>query len=93
MRDAAEIAKVVKDTLSARFGNVDILKVIVTPHDYEDDFLNVMVIYDGTPDDLDISKVVGAVGEIRSKLDEIGEPGFPLLSYVAKSDASKRELA
>lgn len=93
MRDMVQIADVVKHTISETFDNVTILKVNVTADEYDDEILNIEIIFEGTPKDLDARKVSGAVRHVRPKLTEIGESAFPLLSFVSKGDAGQLEFA
>lgn len=93
MRDEKKIAAVVKDTLSATFDNVKILKVTVIADMDDEDVLNIEVVFEGTPKDLDARKVTGAVRQVRPKLTEMGEGAFPLLSFISKGDAGRLEFA
>ena len=93
MRDEKKIAEVVKDTLSATFDKVKILQVTVISDADDDDVLNIEVVFDGVPKDLDARKVTGLVRHVRPKLTAIGEGAFPLMSFISKGDAGQLELA
>jgi hypothetical protein len=93
MRDEKKIAEVVKDTVSATFDKVKILRVTVLSDADDDDVLNIEVVFDGTPKDLDARQVTGIVRHVRPKLTAIGEAAFPLMSFISKDDAGQLELA
>lgn len=85
----ADVRKVILDTLSADFDSVKIVDVNVQTRSVDEDgyTLEVQVIFEGKPKDLDASEVSGAVRHVRPKLREIGENAFPLFSFVTKGEA------
>jgi hypothetical protein len=93
--DTANIEKVILDALTADFDGVRILKVKVFDRSEigDDETLKIQVVFDGDPKDLDARKVAGAVRSVRPALAAIGEPAFPLFSFVTKGDASRFEPA
>ena len=94
MRDLSAIKQIVTDTLSGDFDQIRILDVRV--HEDQDTdgnaVLQIEVIFEGAPKDLDARKLSGAVRHLRPKLDEINEFAFPLLSFVSKADVERRKL-
>jgi predicted RNA-binding protein with RPS1 domain len=85
----AEVAKVVMKTLADDFDNVKIVdvKVLDRTEDDEGITLSIQVVFEGKPKDLDARKVSSAVRRVRPALEEIGESGFPLFSFVTSSEA------
>ena len=65
--EAAEVAKAVMDTLTADFTNIKILDVSVVrrAEDGDDLILEIQVVFEGKPKDLDPRKVAGAVRHVR----------------------------
>jgi hypothetical protein len=88
MRDMKKIAKVVKETLAIDFGNVRIIDVRVQDEQDSDGdaVLRVEVVFEGTRNDMDVSKLAGVVRHIRPKLSEIDENAFPVFSFIARGD-------
>jgi hypothetical protein len=85
----AEVRRVVMDTISADFTSVKILdvQVIEWPDDEDGTTLEINVVFEGKPKDLDAGKVSGAVCHVRPKLKEIGVSAFPLFSFLTKKEA------
>lgn len=85
----ADVRKVVMDTISADFTSVKIVdvQVVSTIEDEDGITLQIQVIFEGKPKDLDAGKVSGAVRHVRPKLRDIGVSAFPLLSFVTKKEA------
>ncbi len=88
------ISKLVADTLHADFKNVKIIKVIVDRDvDYDgEDVLNIGVVFEGTPRDIDARMISGAVRHVRPQLQKLGEMAFPLMSFVSRRDAGEALL-
>jgi hypothetical protein len=87
--DMGVVRQVILDALSADFGSVNIVDVRVMDRIESDDgaTLQIQVVFEGKPKDLDAAEVSGAVRHVRPKLKEIGEYGFPLFSFLTKSEA------
>lgn len=97
-RDAQQldrIAKLVGKTLSGEFGNIRIVSVNVRSSiDFDDEeVLNIDIVFEGTPKDLDARKISGAVRHVRPVLSEIGETAFPILSFISQADMGSAQLA
>lgn len=88
MRDMTEIARVVRQTLAADFGSVEIIDVLV--HDEldidGDAVLRVEVIFEGMPKEEDARALSSVVRHVRPKLNAIGEKAFPLFSFISRDD-------
>jgi hypothetical protein len=86
---ATEVAKAVMDILTADFEKVKIVDVKVLERDETDDeiTLEIQVVFEGKPNDLDARKVAGAVRHVRPKLNELGETAFPIFSFISKGEA------
>lgn len=87
-----KIEKIVRDSLSGHFDHIRILKIDVQKdvNADGDKVLRIFVVFEGSPRDLDISKLTGTVRRLRPKLDEIDESALPLLSFVSKADYDAR---
>ncbi len=86
--DLEQVRKIVKETLSGEYDHIRIVDVKVH-EDVDSDgdsVLRVDVIFDGVPREADARKMSGAVRKLRPKLDRIRQAGFPLLSFISRSD-------
>lgn len=92
MQKLQSIKKIVRETLAGHFDHIRILEIDVqkdTDAD-GDDVLKINIVFEGSPRDLDISKLTGTVRQLRPKLDKIHESAFPLLSFISKADYESR---
>jgi len=87
--EAVDVAEVIKNVLIDDFENIRIVDVRVLRRVEDEDgvTLEIQVIFEGTPKDLDARKVAGAVRHVRPKLTAMGEAGFPLFSFVSSGEA------
>ena len=89
-----QIRKIVEAEFKDRFAGVDIVAINVHPGigHAGDPIVTVKVVYDGK-----VEQLVGGTLEmrevVREKLqsDPARDPGFPILSFIAKSDIGKRD--
>ena len=97
MDQTRKIAKVIRETLAADFDRTKISDVSVRKGEDADgdELLRIEVVFEGTVEDVDASKILGAVRQVRPKLIELGENAFPLFSFIAQGDisAGRREPA
>jgi hypothetical protein len=83
----SEIEEVVREHIHS--GNV--LNVVVergTDSDGEN-VIFVHVVFDNKSNRIDAKETVGITRHVRARLSKLGEDGFPLFYYVAKSEAGK----
>jgi len=93
--DIKKIAGIVRETLSADFGNAKIIDVKVhedTDYDGEE-ILRIDVVFEGDRKDVDAKKISGAVRQVRPKLSALGEKAFPLFSFISRGDSDAGRLA
>jgi hypothetical protein len=92
MFNEATVRRIVNDALNdADFDEIEIVAVNVRPgkdHD-GDPVVIVKVVYDGRAEDLDPKKTLGVLTTIAPKIADVREGGFPVLSFVSKSDIGK----
>ena len=88
------IEEIVRSVLKSRFDDLEILSINVTP-DFDEDgdkIIVVKVVFDGerkTLNALETSGLVRRILPLMEKIGEIGETGFPILSFIAKSELGK----
>lgn len=89
-----KISSLVADTLKSDFKSVKILRVIVDRDvDFDgDQVLNISVVFEGTPRDIDARTISSAVRHVRPALKALGEKAFPLMSFVSRRDAGNMAL-
>jgi hypothetical protein len=83
------IEKVVQEVASQRFPEGRIMSVR-TARDTDfsgDPVLVIQIVIDTGKAHIDTKRASGLTRHLRSKLAEVGEFGFPLLSFISKSDA------
>ena len=86
-----EIEAIIGDVVRGRLKGVKIVSVHVDRDTDSggDEMLNVTIVFESQNDVLDASKISSMVRYVRPKLDEIGEPSFPLISFISKEDAEQ----
>jgi hypothetical protein len=91
-KNASEIERIVKETLSDDFDNVKIIDICASQEfDSEgNELLRINVVFEGAAKDVNAHKLSGAVRQIRPKLREIGTDAFPLFSFISKKDRDVR---
>ena len=91
----ARAKQVIDEALRDYLNEVPFVKIAVFPKLDEDDeeFLWVHAVYEGELGTIPIRRSVTVIGYVRSKLEEIDVEAFPVISYIAKSDFTEKELA
>ena len=86
---------VIDDALRGYLNEVPFVKIAVFPWLGADDeeFLWVKAVYEGGLGTIPIHKSVRVIGYVQSKLEEVDVEAFPVISYIAKSDFTEKELA
>jgi hypothetical protein len=94
MDQLLEISEVIKHTLSENFQTTKIVGVrtFATENAEGEGLLQIYVVIDGTPKDVDAHELSGAVRLVRPKLDEIDEQRFPIFSFVSKKEIGDRPI-
>lgn len=85
-----EIQKAVTDVLAERFGEGVRIVRVSSSEDVDSDgdpILLVKVVYDAPSEKLDAREASGVVRYLLPRLRDIAESRFPILSFIAKSDA------
>lgn len=92
MENQRSIKEIVDSILRERFEGVDIVSINVRPDkdDDGDDILVIDVVFDGKAKSLDASKTSGLVRRMIPEIQESGVRGFPILSFIAKSELRKK---
>jgi hypothetical protein len=88
MQDLEAFKKAVMQAASRAFAHVKILDVQIS-QDHDSDggaVLRIEIIFDGDLRKIDPRSVSGMARTLRPVLDEAGEPAFPLVSLISKSD-------
>ena len=86
------IRGIVREILEERFEGIEILSINIEDDvDADGDrILKVKVVFEAHKrDTLDASRVSGLARKILPKLAEIHESGFPIFSFIAKTDLGK----
>ncbi len=94
LHDYQAIKRIVEDVVSHDVTALRVVSVRVRPQQLEDDpnLLDIMVILNGERSKSSTRQLIGAVGNIRTKLEEIGETAFPVLSFVSDDDEGLPEI-
>lgn len=85
------ISDMVRRLLHDRFDDVEIVSVDVRPDvDADGDrVLFITVVFDGKRKQLDSQKTSGLARHLLPEMQEAGENGFPIFSFIAKSELAK----
>jgi hypothetical protein len=85
------IRDIIRTLLESRFDDVEIVSVNVRPDlDTDGDpVLFITIVFDGKKKQLDPRKTSGLVRRLLPKMKEAGEEGFPVFSFIAKSELGK----
>ena len=84
-----EASRIIRDGLNVCFdGAVDFSEVRITPRDGADEeqYLDVQVIYDGSPSDMDPGLLNSLYHTIEDELRAIGIQEVPVISYRVKAE-------
>lgn len=84
----SRIRELVSETLSERFEGVDIIDIEIEAEDYIDGerVLRISVVFDSKDAPLDGRATAGVLRNLIPKMNEIGDAGFPLMSYISRSE-------
>lgn len=84
-----DIERVVNEVIADRFAGSRIVSVDVQPDcDADGDpILRVRVVYDPDAGKLDVGRMSGLLRHLLSRLDELGESKFPVVSFISEQDA------
>lgn len=88
------VASIVEEVLTQRFEGEFVFEPIVVKPDvdeYGDDYLRILVIFDGDQGRLDPSWTSTMIRRIRPQMNKAGIPQFPNISYIEKSEWKKLE--
>lgn len=93
--DNKKLRTIIQAVLNERFDDVAIDSINIMPDVDEDGdrILHVEVVFDGKQKQLDASKTSTVLRHMLPKFAEIGERGFPVISYIAKSEIRKSKAA
>lgn len=88
----SEIEQIIRSVLCEKFSDVEIESIEALPDVDEDGekVIVVKVVFDGNRKKLDAKKVSGVARSVLPKLEEAGESGFPIMSFIAKSELRKK---
>jgi hypothetical protein len=92
--DTADIRRIVRETVERQFPKEGIVDVVVRPDtdSYGDEVLRITVVLADRKRDLDQDRLVGLVRHLRSRLADVQQEAFPLLTFISDSDAKKWKL-
>ena len=88
MRPTSNLRKIVRSTLEECFPKLTIVRINFSDDmsDDADPILRIKVIYDANDRDFDPAEIRELPRLILPKLAKAHEPGFPVFSFIAKSD-------
>ena len=84
-----KVEAIVRSTLEKRFaGDFIFDPIVVIPEidEYGDDYLDIIIVFDGDQAKLDPSWTSGLIGRIQPHLAAAGIEAFPVPSFVVKSE-------
>ena len=84
-----KVEAIVRSTLEKRFaGDFIFDPIVVIPEidEYGDDYLDIIIVFDGDQAKLDPSWTSGLIGRIQPHLVAAGIEAFPVPSFVVKSE-------
>jgi hypothetical protein len=83
-----KVQQIVRETLESRFPKLQIVRIEVAEDTDDDDntILRIQVIFEAKEGDFDPAKLREMPRLIMPKLKEAKETGFPLFSFISKSD-------
>ena len=81
----------IRETVHARFPKMRIVRINTRQHtdDEGDRIIDITVVYDADKKDFDPAKLRELPRLLMPKLAKVKEDGFPLFSFVARSDLGK----
>ena len=84
-----KVKTIVRNTLEKRFASdfiFDPIVVVSEIDEYGDDYLDIIIVFDGDQANLDPSWTSGLIGRIQPHLAAAGIEAFPVPSFVVKSE-------
>lgn len=89
----AKIQQIVRETLEEKFPKLKIARIGVSEHtdDDGDAIIEIQVVFEGGEKDFDPAQLRELPRLIMPKLEKMDERGFPLFSFISKSDFGKRK--
>ena len=91
-----KVEAIVRSTLEKRFaGDFIFDPIVVIPEidEYGDDYLDIIIVFEGDQSNLDPSWTSGLIGRIQPHLAAVGIEAFPVPSFVVKSEWKHMERA
>lgn len=92
-RKGNDIEKTINAIVRDHIHSGDVIKVIVERSDDTNDVIIVNVIFEAKQNRLDVKETTQLSRHVWKRLIELGETGFPSLSFIAKSEAGKLAAA
>lgn len=89
------VTRAVRSVLEDVFPKIEITSINVAEH-FDDDgekVIEIQVVFDADDRDFDPRRLGELPRLIMPKLDKLKEDGFPLFSFVSKSDLGKKKTA
>lgn len=89
---SADVQSVVDEVVREHLGNDHIVSVSANRDDdgfTDDDTLWVTVVVENELPDSDFSGEIELVRHLRPRLDQVGENGFPVISFLSRSEAEE----
>lgn len=92
--DIKDVETAIKAVTNERFPDGGIVSVrVLRDKDFEGDpILRITIVFDPA-NPLDSKRTVSLIRHLRSRLAEIGEISFPVISYISKAEIGKRKPA
>jgi hypothetical protein len=88
---STQLDELILATLKDEFENIEISEfAVVKDTDSDgDEILRVRVVFDNDRQPLNTRKRIGLLRHLRPKLEKIGQPAFPIFSFIAASEAGR----
>lgn len=87
------IKATINDIVRGHIHSGDVVNVIVERSADSDEIIVVNIIFDAKKNRLDVKETSELSRHVWKRLIELGETGFPSLSFIAKSEAGKLAAA
>ena len=83
-----KVKAIIRSVLESRFGDIEIHDIMIRAEEDDggDRILFVKVILEGKPRILDPKETIGMPRRLIPLIEDAGETGFPVMSYIAKSE-------
>lgn len=91
--DINDIKGPIDDVVRKHIHSGNVVNVIVERKDDVDDVIIVNIIFEAKRNKLDVKETSQLSRHVWKRLIELGETGFPSLSFIAKSEAGKLAAA